>query len=186
MIALLDANVLYPPALRDLFMWLATARAYRPRWTEAIHTEWIRSVLANRTDVTRAQLERTRALMDGIDPECLVTGYEKHIPDLSLPDPNDHHVLAAAIEAQASVIVTFNLSDFPMSALAPYTIQALHPDRFLSRLIIDEEEMVLIGIGRHRASLRKPPKSVEEYLAKLLTNGLPEFVSQLEKFRDSI
>ena len=63
MIALLDASILYPPALRDVLMWLATARAYRPRWSEMIHTEWMRSVLANRSDVTRAQLER--AASDG-------------------------------------------------------------------------------------------------------------------------
>ncbi|MCX6379525.1 MAG: hypothetical protein NT023_08625 [Armatimonadetes bacterium] len=72
MIALLDACVLYPPALRDLFMWLATSRAYQPRWTEEIHAEWIRNVLEDRHEVTREQLERTRRLMNQVDMESVV------------------------------------------------------------------------------------------------------------------
>ncbi|GEM_PF-5262619 len=68
MIALLDACTLYPLALRDLLMWLATARAYQPCWTDAIHTEWIRSVLANRRDVTPDQLERSLLLMKPFRP----------------------------------------------------------------------------------------------------------------------
>jgi len=127
-VAVLDACILYPPALRDLFMWLAAAIVYQPRWTEAIHAEWIRNVLADNPETTLAQLERTRRLMDRINEECLVTGYEKHIPALILPDPDDRHVLAAAIVSKASIIVTFNLSDFPPSALKPHRIRAVHPE----------------------------------------------------------
>ena len=186
MIAILDACTLYPPSVRDLFMWLATARAYKPRWTETIHTEWIRSVLANRPDVTLEQLERTRLLMDQVDPESLVSGYERYIPDLTLPDADDRHVLAAAITVQAMMIVTFNLSDFPASALAPYGVMAFHPDLFLCQLMDTEEERVLTGVGRHRDSLRRPPKTVEEYLFTLQTNGLPRFVALLEAWKEVI
>lgn len=119
LVAVLDACVLYPPSLRDLFMRLASALVYQPRWTEDIHQEWMRNVLKDRPQLTRAQLERTRRLMDGISDESLVTGYEDRISKLTLPDPDDRHVLAAALTAEAAVIVTFNLSDFPKSALAP-------------------------------------------------------------------
>jgi hypothetical protein len=64
-------------------MWLAVVKAYEPRWTEEIHAEWIRNVLADRPDVTPAQLERTRWWMDQIDPTCLVSGHEVHIPTLT-------------------------------------------------------------------------------------------------------
>lgn len=57
MIAVLDACVIYPAALRDVLMWLAVVNAYEPRWTEEIHAEWMRSVLADRPDVTLPQLE---------------------------------------------------------------------------------------------------------------------------------
>ena len=61
--------------------------------------------------------------------------YAPLIPSLTLPDADDRHVLAAAIAAQVSVIVTFNLSDFPQAALLPYGVRALHPDAFLIELL---------------------------------------------------
>ena len=64
-------------------------------------------------------------------PDALVRDYAHLIPNLSLPDPNDRHVLAAAITASANVIVTFNLKDFPATALSPHGLVARHPDLFL-------------------------------------------------------
>jgi len=128
----LDASVLYPPSLRDLLMWLAAARLFVPRLTDEIHTEWIRNVLADHVNVTPAQLERTRHLMNQVAPMCLVTGYEERIQTLRLPDAKDRHVLAAAIESHVDVIVTFKLSDFPMTILQAYGIQPAHPDLFFA------------------------------------------------------
>src|SRR5438874_1882201 len=134
-VALLDACVLYPPAVRDALLWLAVEGVYSPRWTDAIHEEWIGSVLKHRPDLSRTQLERTRRLMDQIDPLCLVSDYERYIGDIALPDSDDRHVVAAAIVAKASVIVTFNLADFPDKSLNHYGIRALHPDVFLCSLL---------------------------------------------------
>ena len=44
-IAVFDANILYPAPLRDLFIRLAQAGLVRGRWTDAIHDEWVRNVL---------------------------------------------------------------------------------------------------------------------------------------------
>lgn len=96
-----DANVLYPAPLRDLLMWLALRDVVLARWTNEIHEEWIRSVLRNRPDLKPEQLERTRQLMDASVRDCLVTGHLSLIPGLDLPDPDDRHVLAAAIKAGA-------------------------------------------------------------------------------------
>jgi len=171
-VALLDACVLYPPSLRDLLMWLGTVGAYEPRLTDDIHAEWIRHVLADKPQVTPAQLERTRRLMNQVSPNCLVSGYEARIPLLTLPDADDRHVLAAAIAAQAAVLVTFNLPDFPAALLAPYGIAPLHPDIFLSALFEDEPALFLQAVQRHRASLRNPPKDADEYLQTLQVNRL--------------
>ena len=59
--------------------------------------------------------------MDEHVPDCLVTGYEPLISGLSLPDADDRHVLAAAIHVGASLIITYNLSDFPASA--PWSVR---------------------------------------------------------------
>jgi len=179
-LAVLDACVLYPPSLRDLLLWLASVRVYAPRWTEQIHDEWTRNVLADQPELTAAQLDRTRHLMNQVTPKCLVSGYEAHIPTLSLPDADDHHVLAAAIEAQAAMIVTFNLADFPIAILRAYGIQAVHPDVFLCALFDEKTELFLRGLKAHRASLRRPSKTAEEYVATLRANGLRWLAMRVE------
>src|SRR6266404_5309462 len=132
--ALLDATVLYPASLRDLLMRLTTSNLFQARWSHDIHEEWIRSVMRDRPDLTAAQLHSVRDAMDLHAEACLVTGYEHLIASLSLPDQDDRHVLAAAIVAGADVIVTHNLKDFPPEALAPYHIEARHPDVFLRHI----------------------------------------------------
>ncbi len=185
-IALLDACVLYPPSLRDLLMRLASFGAYSPRITEDIHAEWIRNVLADNPNVTSGQLDRTRRLMNHVAPDCLVSGYEEYISRLSLPDAADRHVLAAAIKAGAAIIVTFNLSDFPMTTLLEYGIEPLHPDIFLSALFDDEPSLFLQAALSHRASLKKPPKTEMEYVQTLRATGLTELAVRVEANLSSI
>ncbi len=180
-VAVLDACVLYPAALRDVLLWLAAESVYSPRWTDVIHEEWMRAVLANRPDLTREQLARTRALMDQIAPESLVKDYEGVLASIALPDEGDRHVLAAAIAAKASVIVTFNLADFPKPVLAPFRVRALHPDAFLVSLLDREPAAFLEALRKHRASLRRPPKTRTEYLESLRRTGLPALVRRLEE-----
>src|SRR5947209_8316691 len=94
-------------------MHLALIGLFRAKWSADIHEEWMSNLLNNRPDLTRLQLERTRTLMDKHAVDALVTGYEDLIPGLQLPDPDDRHVMAAAIRGRADVIVTMNLRDFP-------------------------------------------------------------------------
>ena len=186
LIALYDANVLYPAQLRDLFMRLAVAGLVRAHWTDAIHNEWTGHVLADHPDVTRAQLARTRRLMEQALPAARVEGYERHIPSITLPDPDDRHVLAAAIEAGTDVIVTFNLRDFPLDVLKPHGLEAVHPDAFVLQLYAAHPEHVVEVMRGHRASLRRPPKTPAEYLVTLERAGLVETVATLRKHLDAL
>ena len=124
--------------------------------------------------------------MDRHVRDCLVTGYEPLIPTLSLPDPDDRHVLAAAIHGRAEVIVTFNLSDFPATALGPHNVEAVHPDEFVGRLWAESEGGVLGAMRVHRASLKRPPKTAAEYLATLAQCGLAEAAGRLGPRADEI
>jgi predicted nucleic acid-binding protein len=180
--ALYDANVLYPAPLRDLLMRLALEDIFLARWTNQIHDEWMRNVLANRTDLTRAQVERTRDLMNTHVRDCLVTGYEELIPGLTLPDPDDRHVLAAAIKAHADVIATFNLDDFPADVLAKYGMEPQHPDQFIVYQFDLNEAAVCRAVRKQRASLKNPPQSVEQLLETLARQQLPMTVERLRKF----
>jgi hypothetical protein len=178
--ALYDSCVLYPAPLRDLLMWLALSDLFRARWSNDIHEEWIRNLLEDRPDLTREQLERTRDKMNSHVRDCLVTGYEPLIDGLTLPDPNDRHVLAAAIRASADVIVTFNLKDFPTESLAQFGVEAQHPDTFIVHLIDLNPGRALNFVTRCWRNLKNPPKTVEEYLDTLLIQGLPETVAVLQ------
>lgn len=179
--AILDACVLYPAPLRDFFMHLGVLDTFRARWTEAIHDEWTRNLLKNRDDLQLEQLERTRELMNAHVRDCVVENYEELIEKLELPDPDDRHVLAAAIHAKADAIVTFNLKDFPNENLAPFGIEAVHPDRFIVALIDENAALVISAATNQQKSLKNPPRTMAELLETLENNGLAETVSRLRQ-----
>lgn len=182
--ALLDACVLYPAQLRDLLLRLAGTGLFRARWTDQIHDEWTAAV-SNRTGIDPVKLARTRSLMNQSVPDCLVVGYEPLIDTLHLPDPDDRHVLAAAIFAHADVIVTQNTKDFPASALKPYNIQAQHPDDFVFYQLDLNPDVVLRVLREQRMSLKNPPLQSETFL-KTLEVHLPLSVSILRDKHDFI
>lgn len=181
-----DACVLYSAPLRDLLMQLALADIFYARWTDRIHDEWVRNLLANRPDLSPERLARTRRMMNEHVIDSLVEDYESLIETLELPDPDDRHVLAAAIRAEASFIVTFNIADFPASILEKYHIEALAPDNFIALLIKISPVAVLEAVAIRRKELSRPPKSVEEYLATLEKQRLPQTVAFLREHRPEI
>jgi len=113
-----------------------------------------------------------------------VTGFEELIESLTLPDPNDRHVLAAAIRSQAGVIVTYNLKDFPESVLDAYGIEAQHPDEFVTHLFDLAAGAVCYCVRCQREALKKPPVSVPELLNTFLSLGLATTVAHLETMKD--
>lgn len=177
-----DACVLYPAPLRDLLMQLALTGVYRARWSEQIHDEWTRNVLKNRPDLTQAQLNRTVDLMNRAVPDCLVNDYEPLVQGLALSDEDDRHVLAAAIKCSASVIVTYNLKDFPAEILKRFEIEALHPDVFLSDIWDLDQAALLEAVQKQRASLKNPTHTPRELLDTLLKQKLPEIVKHLSSY----
>lgn len=170
-VVIYDANVLYPMSLRDLLVRIGRTRLVRARWTEEIMKEWSRALVARRPDL-ETRIQRTVQLMNESIRDVLVTGYAALIPSLSLPDPDDRHVLAAAIRSGAQAIVTFNLAHFPTQALEPYALKALHPDELVANLI-DLSRQRLVGIVLEMASEKhRPPMTALEVVASLRRAGL--------------
>ncbi len=184
--AIVDACVLYSAPVRDLIIRLAQAGLIQARWTAEIHDEWMRNLLKNSPRITPDRLDRTRSLMDAAVRDCLVTGYEDLIPSLTLPDPDDRHVLAAAIRCGGNAIVTYNLSDFPAEALASHGIEALHPDEFIARLLDMDPESVAEAVKLQREGLKNPPRTAEELLATLEHQGLVRTVTALRRLEGLI
>jgi hypothetical protein len=171
--ALYDACVLYPAMLRNVLIQLARTGLFRARWTEQIHEEWGRSLLRDKPDISPAKLAILREQINDAVPDCLVTGHETTIDSLHLPDPNDRHVLAAAIHAGAQVIVTTNLRHFPAEALQPHTITAQHPDQFILHLLDLDPAATTEAIRLVRQRLKKPPYDPAAFLDLLDRAGLP-------------
>ncbi len=184
--ALLDANVLYPALMRDVFMQLALTDIFKAKWSKDIHREWIAALTRNEPHRDIAVLERTRDLMNKATRDCLVTDYEALIPSLDLPDPKDLHVLAAAIVDRCDVIVTQNLKDFPESALEPYGIETLHPDDFLSNHLALAPDVFCSALRKVRARLKNPLYTAEDYLSILTHQGLVATAVELEQFKELI
>ncbi len=184
--AVLDACVLYPAPLRDLLLSLAVDGVYRARWTNEIQDEWIRNILVTRPDLSEEKLRRTQQIMNSAIEDCLIFGYQNFTDTLQLPDENDRHVLAAAIVGHADAIVTFNLKDFPESALSIFGIEAIHPDDFVMLQYDLNSIGVLAAIKAMRARLVNPSKTVAEFLEKLEAQGLPQTCQELKNAADLI
>jgi predicted nucleic acid-binding protein len=180
--AVYDACVLYPAQLRDFLMRLALTGLFRARWTDDIHTEWMTSLLDNRPDLTREQLERTRNLMDANVLDCKIEDYRSLIPSLSLPDPNDRNVLAAAIKSRADVIVTFNFRDFPDRAIRHHGIEAQTPDTFTRHVLDLSPPLVCNAAREQREALKSPQMDTAAFLDSLEATGLPLTVAELRTY----
>lgn len=176
-----DACVLYPAPLRDALLRLAVTDLFKAHWTDQIHEEWINALL-RAGKYSRDRLKRVRELMDDHVRDALVTGYEPLIETLTLPDPDDRHVLAAAIRSNADAIVTFNQKDFPRKMLAPYCIDVLHPDDFIYYQIDMAPAVCCQALRQQRLALKNPPFTTDEFLASLQKQQLPQAVTKLREF----
>ena len=174
-----DATVLYPSLLRDVLIRVAGSGVFRARWTERILDEVFFNLPRNRPALDPKKLSRTRRLMCLAVEDCLVTGYEELIDDLWLPDPNDRHVLAAAISCGAQSIITENVKDFPCSILDGFGIRRQSADEFLCELIASSPAIVQQSIEDAAAAFKKPPRSVDEVLTALALSGTPRAVEML-------
>jgi predicted nucleic acid-binding protein len=180
-VVLYDANVLWGDLLRDLLIRVAQSGIVQAKWSDEILDETFRSIKAKRPDLDEERLDRTRALMCRAIRDCLVTSYQPLIASLELPDPNDRHVVAAAIKCSAQVIVTWNIKHFPKETLADWGIEAKTPDDF----IIDQLHLdsgTVHGAIQQMADIRRnPPMTVGDIVDGLEHSGLVETAVMLRR-----
>jgi predicted nucleic acid-binding protein len=180
-IVVYDACVLFPAPLRDLLIRVARAGVVRAHWSDDILNESFRAILRARPRLSPENLARTRTLMNRALPDATVTGHEQLLDSFELPDPNDRHVLAAAVRIGAQVIVTFNLTDFPTTVLAPLGIEARHPDDFLLEVLDLAPGAIAAAVSEQAAALQRPPTTVVELLDTLQRQRIPRSVARLRE-----
>ena len=179
-IVVYDANVLYPNTLRDLLIRIAQQPyLVQAKWTDQIMDETLRALQKNRPDITEEKAARLRELINGAVRDCLVTGYQPLIEALDLPDPDDRHVLAAAIKVNAQLIVTRNLKDFPPKTLAQWGIRPKSPDNFVRDVMDFDSQAVWACVQQIVDSRTRRPVTVDDVLDELQRDGLVASASAL-------
>jgi predicted nucleic acid-binding protein len=178
--ALLDACVLYPLAMTDALMSLAAAGLYAAKWTARIEQEWIRSLERQRPDLVGRLTTRRDAMREAVaDWEVPASAWTPLARGIELPDPNDRHVLAAAIAGHADCIVTSNLKDFPEDVLRSYGLEVIDPDTFIANQWDLDPGRVTMAFKQMRARRRKPASSAEEFARAIEIGGLPATAERL-------
>ncbi|HYX18825.1 MAG TPA: PIN domain-containing protein [Nostoc sp.] len=179
----LDSCVIYPMPLCDTLMRAAEAELYELHFSQEILDGATRNLLKDGRMKTDAQAAYFQEQIKTNFPDAMVEVPEYLVAAMT-NDPGDHHVVAAAIVAKAEVIVTSNLDDFPVKSLAPYKIEAWHPDDFL--VYLDEQHPgTMIKIIWEQSNALKLPRSVPETLDRLEKNNLKR-KNRVPKFTCSI
>ena len=172
--ALLDACVLVPIRLTMTLLALAEAGLFDLLWSEQILDEVERN-LPKVGLSPDASSRRVTAMRTGFGAAATVDDFEHLISEMTC-DAKDRHVLAAAVAGCASTLVTFNLKDFPEQSTAGHGIVVVHPDIFLTQLLVEETEQVLAALDAATARLRRPPMTTRDFLASL-TGVVPIFAN---------
>lgn len=180
--AFIDANVFYGARLRSLVLFVAQTKIFRARWSEQVHDEWVRNLIKKRPELKPENLAGTRAKMNAAVPDCIVTGYEPLIGCIELPDPNDRHVVAAAIMTRANVIVTFNERDFPADVLEGFRLHTKHPDEFLIEALNLAPSLFVGAVREDFRHYVDPQLAYADYLESLAKAGVPQIADILKGF----
>jgi predicted nucleic acid-binding protein len=185
--ALLDACVLYPLAMADALMSLATAGLFAAKWTTRIETEWIAALETRRPDLKGRLNVRRDQMREAIpDWEVPEDAWHACTGNLALPDPDDVHVLAAALCGHADCIVTANLKDFPAAVVGALGIEVIHPDPFIVAQWDLDPLAVIAAFKRMRARWKKPEASAEDFAAAMERGGLPATAQRLREAAELI
>ena len=166
---------------RNILLSLAEAGFFRPRWSARILDETQKAI----SEITKGATDgsKQRKAIEVAFPESLVTGYEVFEGKLDLPDPDDNHVLAAAISTSASVIVTDNLADFPAEALAPHAIHAISADDFIADTIDLDPSEAILALRRMRERLNDPALDVPALIHKSEAQGLLQVATLMNEYK---
>jgi len=178
-VVVFDACILYPFHLRNIVVQIAVDRLVGARWTDEIHDEWIRSVVANMPAIPIERLQITRRLMNDALPGAMVTGYQRHIQTVTLPDPDDRHVVAAGIAGGASIVLTWNLRDFPAREMKKHGLRRQTPDAFLVDLCDQAPDLTLASLANARRNLSKTRVSASDFVDIVKNQGLIRLSAQI-------
>jgi len=171
--AVLDTCVLWPSLQRDFLLSLAVQGLYRPLWSSAIleelefHEEHKLITRGSEPKDAANAAHRLVVTMGTAFDDAIVQGWEPLEGTYGLPDPDDEHVVAAAVMGNAGAIVTDNLRDFPTD-LVPSHIQVISAKEFAADTVDVDPERALLAVEQMVQRRSNPPISLDETLDLLV------------------
>ena len=184
--AFLDTNVLYDAPLRDLLLEMAVADLFQARWSIQVLEELRRVFAKERPDIGPAAVDRLIELMNAHVRDSLVDCPPALTKAITLPDKEDRHVVAAALQSRAHAIVTWNLRDFPADVLASYRLEAIDPDAFLLAQWDLDQGRFMSCVATVRRRLHRPAVDANRYIDILIRHGLVGTGARLREVADFI
>ena len=168
----LDTNVIYPIEIRDLLFWFAYYNLYTVKWSKHIFDEW--ENVMQKKSIPHEEIQKRIERANEVFPDAMVVNYEGIINSLELPDEKDRHVLAAAIKANANIIVTNNLKDFPEEYLAKFGLVAKSADMFLADTIDLNSNLSVMAFRELVLNRQNPDMNEYQVLDAMRRNGLKD------------
>lgn len=180
-----DACVLHTPLFKAVILEFASVGLFRLVLSETILTEWQRSLetrFGDSPEKAAAPVQTVReafcsAIVDV--PVSLING-------IKLPDPDDRHVLAAALVGKAAAIITSNLKDFPDEICGGYGMEIIHPDTFIVNIIDLDEPRAASAIRKARERWKNPPYNAEQVIDAFTAKGMVQTSQRLRHLAELI
>lgn len=179
--AVLDANVLFPFHIGHLLSFACFVGLLDGRWTIDIEREWVENAVLRYGEAERSRIESRRDAMNAAVPWARIDDYQKHIEYISFQDPDDAHVIAAAIESNAQFIVTKDKAFYDPNVQNLHGFAAIDPDDILVNILDARPEAFVVLIDKVLASLRSSKPTIEGYAELLAASGLPRLADRLRK-----
>lgn len=164
-VALADANILISRTLRDYFVYAAKLGALEIRWSATILDETTRNLI-KQFGFTPEDAEVLTERLEAYLPTALVDVARRHellVAEVEM-DAKDRHVLAAALSANADLLLTQNTSDFPRAWMAEHSIELIDAGTLLLRLADDYPAILREA---HHLGVNSRPQTEEQVFALL-------------------
>lgn len=175
----LDACVMVPIALCDTLLRLAEEQLFRPIWSDRIFDEATGAIAAIHPEIDGSAIKRRFAYMNEAFPGDRVQDFAQIEAGLQLPDPDDRHVVAAALRARADAIVTANLRDFPVETMRSLELEVISADDFLMSQLDMRNAVVLGALLEQATATRNPQRSLDDVPTVLGRAGVPGFADEV-------
>ena len=172
-VAFLDACVLYPQSVRDVFIQFAFDNFYQANWSLKVEQEFVKNVEKN-IPSTKGKLVNTINNMRKTKPDFLSESSSQTLALISSTktDKKDIEILSASIDSNCTHLITYNLRDFDISFAAAKAVSIIHPDEFLFQIISKNELAALNSFNSAVSRTKKPPRTFDDYCNGLRINNL--------------